>query len=44
MKDVIELYTLIVSAALPYAIGFALGNLIVGTFMRMAFGGKIEFK
>lgn len=44
MKDAIELYAMIVTGALPYAVTFAIGNLIVGTFMRMAFGGKIEFK
>ena len=44
MRDAINLYAMIVTAALPYAVTFAIGNLIVGTFMRMAFGGKIEFK
>ena len=44
MKDAIELYTMVVTGAIPYAMAFALGNLIVGTFMRMAFGGKIEFR
>lgn len=44
MKDAIELYAMIVTSALPYAVTFAIGNLIVSTFMRMAFGGKIEFR
>lgn len=44
MKDAIELYTMIVTDAIPYAIAFALGNLIVTSFMRMAFGGKVEFR
>ena len=44
MRDAINLYAMIVTAALHYAVTFAIGNLIVGTFMRMAFGGKIEFK
>lgn len=39
----IETYTQIVQYALPVAIVFALGNLIVGTFMRVAFGGKLWF-
>lgn len=39
----IETYTQIVQCALPVAIVFALGNLIVGTFMRVAFGGKLWF-
>jgi hypothetical protein len=44
MKDAVELYAMVVTGAIPYAIVFALGNLIVGSFMRMAFGGKIEFR
>ena len=39
----IETYTQIVQYALPVAIVFSLGNLIVGTFMRVAFGGKLWF-
>lgn len=33
----------IVVLAVPIAIVFELGNLIVGTFMRAAFGGKLWF-
>lgn len=33
----------IVKLAVPIAIVFELGNLIVGTFMRAAFGGKLWF-
>lgn len=44
MIDAIDLYTMIVTDAIPYAITFAIGNLIVGSFLRMAFGGKVEFR
>lgn len=39
----IEIYTDVVVMALPIAIVFAFGNLIVNTFMRVAFGGKLWF-
>ena len=39
----IEVYTEVVAMALPIAIVFAFGNLIVTTFMRVAFGGKLWF-
>ena len=41
MKEAIEIYTQVVTAAIPYVIAFEIGNLIVGTFMRVAFGGKL---
>lgn len=44
MKDAIDLYAMIVADAIPYAVAFAIGNLIVGSFLRMAFGGKVEFR
>lgn len=44
MKDAIDLYAMIVTDAIPYAVAFAIGNLIVGSFLRMAFGGKVEFR
>lgn len=34
-------FTEIMEAALPIAIVFEVGNLIVSTFMRTAFGGKL---
>lgn len=43
MQEAIELFVMIVEAAIPYGITFALGQLIVNSFMKMAFGGKIEF-
>lgn len=36
-------FTEIMEIALPIAIVFELGNLIVGTFMRVAFGGRLWF-
>lgn len=33
----------ILQIALPIALVFEIGNLIVGTFMRVAFGGKLWF-
>lgn len=43
MLEAISLFTLIVESAIPYGIAFALGQLIVNSFMKMAFGGKVEF-
>lgn len=39
----LQLYESIVAAALPVAIVFELGNIVVGTFLRAAFGGKLWF-
>lgn len=39
----IELLVEIISAALPIAIVFEIGNLLVGTFLRAAFGGRLWF-
>ena len=36
-------FTEIMELALPIAIVFEVGNLLVGTFMRTAFGGKLWF-
>lgn len=38
-----ETYVQILEMALPIAIFFELGNIVVGTFMRVAFGGKLWF-
>ena len=43
-KLALDLYILMISAAIPFAVVFAVGNLIVGSFLRAAFGGKLEFK
>ena len=39
----ISTFTQILELALPIAIVFEVGNLIVGTFMRVAFGGRLWF-
>ena len=39
----ITTFTQILEIALPIAIVFEIGNIIVGTFMRVAFGGKLWF-
>ena len=39
----INALTEIVKTALPVAIVFEIGNLIIGTFMRTAFGSKLWF-
>ena len=39
----IEIFREILEIALPIAVVFEIGNLIVGTFMRVAFGGKLWF-
>lgn len=43
MQAAIELFTMIVVEAIPYGVAFALGQLIVNSFMKMAFGGRVEF-
>lgn len=37
------LYTDVVKVAFPFAVAFGVGNLIVSTFLRAAFGGKLKF-
>lgn len=39
----LELYKEIVTVAVPVAVVFEIGNLIVSTFLRVAFGGKLWF-
>lgn len=39
----VSTYVQILEMALPFGIVFALGNIVVGTFMRVAFGGKLWF-
>lgn len=43
MLEAINLFVMIVEAAIPFGITFALGQLIVNSFLKMAFGGKVEF-
>lgn len=39
----VELYTELASYAIPIAVVFEISNLIVCTFMRVAFGGRLWF-
>lgn len=39
----VNTFTEILEMALPIAIVFELGNIVVGTFMRVAFGGRLWF-
>lgn len=39
----VNTFTQIVEMALPFAIVFGIGDLIVQTFLRVAFGGKLWF-
>lgn len=39
----IEIYSETMQYAIPIAIVFEVGNLIVGTFIRVAFGGRLWF-
>ena len=43
MITAIELFTMVVVEAIPYGVVFAVGQIVVNTFMNMAFGGKIKF-
>lgn len=39
----VDLYSQVALAAVPIAVVFELGNLLVGTFLRVAFGGRLWF-
>lgn len=39
----VEIYTQIAQYAVPIAVVFEIANLIVCTFMRVAFGGRLWF-
>lgn len=43
LQYAIDLYTDVARIGLPFAIAFGVGNLIVSTFLRVAFGGKLRF-
>lgn len=38
------LYAQIIEEALPVAVIFGICDIAVGTFLRVAFGGRLEFK
>lgn len=39
----VDIYSQLVQYALPIAVVFEIGNIIVCTFMRVAFGGRLWF-
>lgn len=43
INEAIAIYANIATIAVPFAMTFAIGNIIFSTFMKMAFGGRIEF-
>lgn len=43
MQIGIDIYTMVVNAALPIGVAFAVGDLIVTSFLKMAFKGRVEF-
>lgn len=42
MQAAIDLYVQMATLAIPFGFAFCIGNVIVNTFFRMAFGGKVE--
>lgn len=42
MLEAIKLFGMVVEAAIPYAVTFAVGNYIVVTFLRMGFKGEVK--
>ncbi len=38
-----QVYVDVLEMALPICIFFEIGNILVGTFLRVAFGGKLWF-
>lgn len=44
MHDAINLYSNMISAAIPYATVFAIGNLIVNSILNAAFRGRLSFR
>lgn len=43
LEEAVSLYAGIVMVAMPIALVFGLGNIIIGTFLTAAFGGGIRF-
>lgn len=44
VADIVQLFVAVVTEALPITVVWYLGELIVGTFLGSAFGGKLSFK
>ncbi len=38
----VSLYTVVLQWALPFAFAFGIGNVIVNTFLSVAFGGRLK--
>lgn len=43
IQTAVDLYTQLASIAIPFAVAFEICNLLVSTFMRVAFGGRLWF-
>lgn len=43
IQTAIQIYADIAASAVPFAVVFSICNLIVGTYLRAAFGGRLEF-
>lgn len=44
ISDIVALYVEIIREALPFVLVFWIGELIVTTFLRTAFSGRLSFK
>ncbi len=44
LNEIIVLYVDCIKIALPFTITFYICNLLVSTFLRTAFGGKLTFR
>ncbi len=44
LADIVSLYVDIVRSAVPVGLIFGFGDLIVGTVLRVAFGGRLSFR
>ena len=44
IADIVSLYVEVIQIALPFTITFWMCNMLVGTFLRAAFGGPLTFK
>lgn len=44
VQEIVKLYVEVMQEAIPFAVVFWMGNLIVSTFCRAAFGGRLEFR
>lgn len=44
IADIVSLYVECINIALPFAVIFWLGDFVVSTILRAAFGGKLTFR